>query len=259
MSLLRSKIQPVDEPVQVQNTAASIMYTVAVSNIAVNQQQAEVTQIASEPLSATPTLQETLNKMMSRMTQMENTMSQMQANVPVPNLQYFQLPNISSNPAAPPAVETISNSVQFEQDHFAYQWEKNKIKTSTFWKGLCDQDFSQSVYLLGDDLPEGLRKAKSWHFLEAAISKRQKTGLVSTKKRPSTNRESLKGLKRELSHVNVIFFLFQGYSDIRESPLLSENGDGRKIIQTLNTNNQDRINGTHSTDIRKGTDSRVSK
>ena len=121
MSLLRSKIQPVDEPVQVQNTAAPIMYTVAVSNIAVNQQQAEITQIASEPLSTTPTLQETLNKMMSRMTQMENTMSQMQANVPVPNLQYFQLPNISSNPAAPPAVEIISNSVQFEQDHFAYQ------------------------------------------------------------------------------------------------------------------------------------------
>ena len=30
----------------------------------------------------------------------------------------------------------------------------------------------------------------------------------------------LKGLKSELCHVNVLFFLFQGYSDIRESTLL---------------------------------------
>ena len=38
----------------------------------------------------------------SRNTRMENTMSQMHANVPVPNLQYFQLPKfavLSSNPA----------------------------------------------------------------------------------------------------------------------------------------------------------------
>ena len=34
-----------------------------------------------------------------------------------------------------------------------------------------------------------------------------------------------KGLQRELSHVNVTFFLFQGYSDIRESPLLWKKGD----------------------------------
>ena len=53
------------------------------------------------------------------MTQMENTMSQMQANVPVPNLQYFQLPNLSSNPAVPPAAETIPNSVHFEQDQIS--------------------------------------------------------------------------------------------------------------------------------------------
>ena len=43
----------ITEPVQVQNTAAPIMYTVPVSNIAVNQQHAEITQIAPEPLSAT--------------------------------------------------------------------------------------------------------------------------------------------------------------------------------------------------------------
>ena len=30
---------------------------------------------------------------------------------------------------------------------------------------------------------------------------------------------SLKGLQSELSHVNVLFFLFQGYSNIRESTL----------------------------------------
>ena len=65
------------EHVPVQNTAVPIMYTVPVSNITVNQQQVEITQIAPEPLSATATLQETLDKMMSRMTQMENTFSQM--------------------------------------------------------------------------------------------------------------------------------------------------------------------------------------
>ena len=88
--------------------------SVPISNIAVNQQQAEIPQIVPEPVSAAPTFQENLDKMMSRMTQMENIMSQMQANVPVPNLQYFQLPNLSSNPAVPPASETIRNSVHFE-------------------------------------------------------------------------------------------------------------------------------------------------
>ena len=65
------------EHVPVQNTAVPIMYTVPVSNITVNQQQVEITQIAPKPLSATATLQETLDKMMSRMTQIENTFSQM--------------------------------------------------------------------------------------------------------------------------------------------------------------------------------------
>ena len=46
-------------------------------------------------------------------------MSQMKANVPVPNLQYFQLPSLSSNPAVPPAAETIPNSVHFEQDQIS--------------------------------------------------------------------------------------------------------------------------------------------
>ena len=95
------------------------MYTVPVSNIAVNQQQAEITQIAPELLSETPTFQENLEKMMSRMTQMENNLSQVEVNVPVPNLQYFQLPNLSSNQAVPPAEETIPNSVRFEQDQIS--------------------------------------------------------------------------------------------------------------------------------------------
>ena len=95
------------------------MYTVPGSNIALNQQQGEITKIVIEPFSATPTLQETLDKMMSRMTQMKNTLSQIQANVPVPNLQYFQLPNLSSNPAVPQVAETIPNSLHFEQDQIS--------------------------------------------------------------------------------------------------------------------------------------------
>ena len=86
----------ITEHVSVQNTAVPIMYTVLVSNIAVNQQQTEITQLAPQPLSATPTL--------------------MQANPPVSNLQYFQLPNLSSNPAVPLAVDSTPNSVHFEQD-----------------------------------------------------------------------------------------------------------------------------------------------
>ena len=78
---VETPLATITEHVQVQNAAAPIMYTVPVSNIAVNQQQAEITQIAPEALSATPTLQEILDKMMSRMTKMGNTMSQMQANV----------------------------------------------------------------------------------------------------------------------------------------------------------------------------------
>ena len=61
---------------------------------------------------------------MSRMTQMENIMSQMLANVTVPNLHYFQPPNLSSSPAVPPAAETIPNSVHFEQDQISlHPWE----------------------------------------------------------------------------------------------------------------------------------------
>ena len=118
-NFVETPLATIKEHVPVQNTAALIMYTVLVSNIAVNQQQTEITQIAQEPSSATPTLQETLDKMMSRMTQIENTLHQMQANVPVPNLQYFQLPNLSSNPAVSPAAETIPNSVHFEQDQIS--------------------------------------------------------------------------------------------------------------------------------------------
>ena len=66
---------------------------------------------------------------------------------------------------------------------------------------LCDQDFSQSVYLVGDDLPEELRKAESQHFLGTIISKRKKKlGLASTKKTPSTSSESLNYQGREKSY-----------------------------------------------------------
>ena len=53
-------------------------------------------------------LQETLDKMMPRITQI-------QENVPVPNLQYFQLSNPPSNSAVPPAAEIILNAVHFKQ------------------------------------------------------------------------------------------------------------------------------------------------
>ena len=55
----------------------------------VSLQEAKITQIVPGPLFATPTLQEALDKMMSKITQMENTMAQMQANTPVLNLQYL--------------------------------------------------------------------------------------------------------------------------------------------------------------------------
>ena len=78
-NLVETPLATVTEHVHVQNTAILIMYTVPVSNVAINQQQAEITQIAPESLfvSAAPTLQETLDKMMSRITQMENIMCQM--------------------------------------------------------------------------------------------------------------------------------------------------------------------------------------
>ena len=59
---------------------------------------------------------------------------------------------------------------------------KTRLKPalSESYQSLSDQDFSQSVYLLEGDLPEELRKAKSRLFLEATISKGQKTGSGST-------------------------------------------------------------------------------
>ena len=70
---------------------------------------------------------------------------------------------------------------------------KTRLKPalSESYQSLCDQGFSQSIYFFEDDLPEELRKAKSQHFLDALISKRQKTGLPSLKKRPGTSSESL--------------------------------------------------------------------
>ena len=56
-NLVETFLTTITEHVQVQNTAAPIMYTVPVSNIALNQQQAEITKIATEPFSATLTLQ----------------------------------------------------------------------------------------------------------------------------------------------------------------------------------------------------------
>ena len=82
-NLVETSLATMTEHVQLQNTAAPILRTVPVSNIAVNQQQAEITQIVPQTLSATPTFQETPNKMMSKITQMENALSQMQANIPV--------------------------------------------------------------------------------------------------------------------------------------------------------------------------------
>ena len=82
-NLVETSLATMTEHVQLQNTAAPILRTVPVSNIAVNQQQAEITQIVPQTLSATPTFQESPNKMMSKITQMENALSQMQANIPV--------------------------------------------------------------------------------------------------------------------------------------------------------------------------------
>ena len=48
----------------------------------------------------------------------------MKANVPVPNFQYFQLPNLSSNPAVSSAAEKISNLAHLEQDQISlHPWE----------------------------------------------------------------------------------------------------------------------------------------
>ena len=112
-NLVENPLATVIEHFQVQNTAFPIMYTVPVSNIAVNQQQTEITQIAPEPLSASSTLQETLQKICQ-----ENSMSKMQANVPVSNLQYFQLPK-SSKPVVPPAAETIQTLFIFNKTRFS--------------------------------------------------------------------------------------------------------------------------------------------
>ena len=55
---------------------------------------------------------------------------------------------------------------------------KTRLKPELFesYQSLSDQDFSQSLYLLVDDLPEELRKAKSRHLLEATIWKDKKQG-----------------------------------------------------------------------------------
>ena len=56
-NLVETPMTTITEHAPVQNTAPPITRTVLVSNIAINQQQAEITQIAREPLPATLPLQ----------------------------------------------------------------------------------------------------------------------------------------------------------------------------------------------------------
>ena len=63
-NLVETSLAMITEHVQFQNTAVTIMYTVPVCNTTLNQLQAEITKRAPEPLSETPILQETLNKLM---------------------------------------------------------------------------------------------------------------------------------------------------------------------------------------------------
>ena len=51
-------------------------------------------------------------------------------------------------------------------------------------------------------------------------SSRKKLPLTAGDLQQKFYKKSLKGLQSELSHVNVLFFSFQGYSDIKESTLL---------------------------------------
>ena len=53
-------------------------------------------------------------------------MSKLQANVPVSNLQYFQLPK-SSNPVDPPAAETIQTLFIFNKTRFFYILENYSL------------------------------------------------------------------------------------------------------------------------------------
>ena len=75
-NLAETPVATITKHVPVQNAVAPIMYAVPVSNIAVNQEQAEITQIASEPFSATPIKNDTNGKY-------KDTLSQMQGNVTV--------------------------------------------------------------------------------------------------------------------------------------------------------------------------------
>ena len=68
-NLVETLLATITEHAQVENTAAPIIDIVPVFNIAVNHQEAVITQIAPVLLSAALTLQETLDKIMSRMTQ----------------------------------------------------------------------------------------------------------------------------------------------------------------------------------------------
>ena len=104
-----SSVPSTDKSNFVQNPLATITGHVQVHNpapnIAVNQQQAEITQIAPKPLSAIPMLHETLEKMMSKMTQIENTMSLVFSKCTC--IQFAVL----STPQS--VFETIPNSVNF--------------------------------------------------------------------------------------------------------------------------------------------------
>ena len=107
-NLVETPLATVIEHVQVQNTGAPVMYTVPVSNIALNQQQAEITQTAPEPLSATPTLQETPIFL--------ETLLSLQQPETIPNSFHFEQDQISLHPRElfPEHVGDLDNQENFD-------------------------------------------------------------------------------------------------------------------------------------------------
>ena len=88
-------------------------------------------------------------------------------------------------------------------EYHAHQWEKNKIKTSTFWRlpdSLWPGFLPVSISFRGW-FTRRAQKSQIMTLLGGEMSKIQKTGLASTKKKPSTSIDSLnyQGWKKNYS------------------------------------------------------------
>ena len=109
------------------------------------------------------------------------------------------------------AIDAVTLLVRASKQITFEHKERLRCALSEDYRGICDQDYSSSKFLLGDDLGENIRKAKATYLLNQLISVKKQSSstaysssTVSRNPSTSNNRASLnyQGRKKNYSNQN---------------------------------------------------------